>query len=65
MAGGWGVVCTSNQTGGCNEWKTHKILTDNDCAVRFEEQKWVALSQRTVTVLCTESGSGFKTETHG
>ena len=32
-SGGWGVACTSIQTGGCCEWKTHKILTDSDCAV--------------------------------
>ena len=30
---GWGVAFTSIQTGGCSEWKTLKILTDNDCAV--------------------------------
>ena len=45
----------------------HKILTDNDCAVidlkkKNNNKKWVALSQRSVTVLHTESGSGFKTE---
>ena len=32
-SGGWGVAFTTIQTGGCSGWKTHRILTDNDCSV--------------------------------